>query len=70
MEETGVSDQAKRSGFTGRFEDKVHCRTTVNFGKDFINLTAFDDLTEAVVNIRLKLKIEALQKILLYQSLP
>ena len=70
MEEAGVSHQAKRSGFTRRFQDKVHCATIVNFGKDFINLTALNDLTEAVVDVCLKLKIEALQKILLYQSLP
>ena len=70
VEEAGISHKAKRSGFTGRFKDKVHCAATVNFGKDFINLTALNDLTEAIVDVCLKLKIEALQKILLDQSLP
>ena len=70
MEEAGVSHKAKRSGITGRFQDEVHCAATVNLRKDFSDLIALNDLTEAIVNVCLKLKIEALQKILLDQSLP
>ena len=70
MEEAGISHKAKWSGLTGRFQDEVHCTATVNLRKDIRDLTALNDLTEAIVNVCAKLKVKTLQKILLDQSLP
>ena len=49
MEKTGVCHKAKRSGFTGRFQNEVHCTATVYLRKDISDLTALNDLTEAIV---------------------
>ena len=70
VEEAGISHKAKRSGLTGRFQDEVHCTATVYLRKDISDLTALNDLTEAIVNVCVKLKVKTLQKILFDQSLP
>ena len=70
MEEAGVCHKAKRSGLTGWFKNEVHGTATVYLRKDISDLTALNDLTEAIVNVCAKLKVKTLQKILLDQSLP